>query len=202
MATYQNSRYNIALPSGAGGAISLLKTLTASSSSTLSFVDGSDDVVLDNTYRTYVFKWINIHPSGDGTQFSFQGNAAGGSGYDETITSAGIKAYHVEGDTGTQLAYSAGTKDQAQQTSFESLGHATSNDNDHACSGELWLFNPSSTTYVKHFIARIIETEDNNNAQDVFKAGYFNTTSAIDEIQFKFTSGTMDAGTIKLYGIT
>ena len=201
MATYQNSRYNIALPSGAGGAIVPIKTLTASSSSTLSFVDGSDDVVLDNTYRTYVFKWINIHPSGDGTQFSFQGNAAGGSGYNETITSAGFKAYHDEGDTGTSLAYSGGGKDQAQQTSFESLGHATSNDNDHACSGELWLFNPSSTTYVKHFIARIIETEDNNNAQDVFKAGYFNTTSAIDEIQFKFTSGTMDAGTIKLYGI-
>ena len=197
-----NSLASVDDVSGIDDSMVLIKTLTASSSSTLSFVDGTSDVVLDNTYPIYKFVWINIHPSGDGTQFSFQGNAAGGSGYNETMTSAGFKAYHDEGDTGTSLAYSGGGKDQAQQTSFESLGHATSNDNDHACSGELWLFNPSSTTYVKHFIARIIETEDNNNAQDIYKSGYFNTTSAIDEIQFKMESGNIDAGTIQLIGIT
>ncbi len=182
------------------GAMTLIKSQTASSSATISFVDGTSDVVLDSTYPIYVFKFINIHPANDGVQFSFQANVAGGSGYNETITSAGFKAYHTEADS-TGFAYSGGAKDQAQGTDFESLGHATGNDNDQSCNGELWLFGISSTTYVKHFMARMIEGEDNSTAQDIFKAGYFNTTSAIDEFQFKFTSGNMDSGTIKLYGI-
>ena len=182
------------------GAMTLIKSQTASSSATISFVDGTSDVVLDSTYPIYVFKFINIHPANDGVQFSFQANVAGGSGYNEPITSAGFKAYHTEADS-TGFADSGGAKDQAQGTDFESLGHATGNDNDQSCNGELWLFGISSTTYVKHFMARMIEGEDNSTAQDIFKSGYFNTTSAIDEFQFKFTSGNMDSGTIKLYGI-
>ena len=153
MATYQDSRYNIALPSGSGGALVLIKTLTASSSGTLSFVNGSSDVVLDNTYRTYIFKFINIHPSSDGNRFLFQGSINTGSAYGVNITSTFFKAFHNEGDSSTGVSYDA-NNDLAQSTNFQQLNLDADlgADNDQGLSGELRLFNPSSTTFVKHFM--------------------------------------------------
>mgnify|MGYP003127135396 FL=1 len=199
--TYNNrSIANISAIPGAAESLTHIKTLTASSSSTLSFVDGSDDVVLDSTYPIYLFKFINIHPATDGANLSFQANASGGSGYNETITSTTFNAYHDEGDSGTALAYNTGL-DQAQGTSFQNLGDNTGNDNDQSVSGELHLFNPASTTFVKHFIASSNNYNASNYSTRLQTAGYINTTSAIDEIQFKFSSGNIDAGTFKLYGI-
>ena len=183
------------------GAMVLIKEQTASSSSTISFVDGTSDVVLDSTYPIYKFVWINVHPATDNVRFSFQGNAAGGSGYNETITSTSFRSYHAEADNDTEVAYETGS-DQAQGTAFQVLElSSVGNGNDEAVSGELLLFNPSSTTYVKHFISRSIENAANNYAVEGYVAGYFNTTSAIDEIQFKMSSGNIDSGTFKLYGI-
>jgi len=199
MATYQDSRYNIALPSGAGGVIVPIKTLTASSSATLSFVHGSSDVVLDNTYRTYIFKFINIHPATDQKKFLFQGTT-NGSDFNTTMTTTWFQAYHNEGDGNTSLSYIAG-EDQAQGTSFQSLCEDLGNDNDQCFSGELWLFNPSSTTFVKHFMTTSNETYYSDFSNNHYVAGYFNTTSAITGLQFKMESGNVDAGTIKLYGI-
>ena len=200
MANYKDLRYNFAIPSTADvGAMTLIKTLTASSSSTLSFVDGSSDVVLDSTYRTYIFKFINVHPASNSQRFTVQGNAAGGSGFNETMTTTHFQAEHSEGGT-SDFRYRT-DYDQANGTSFQAITQQVGNDNDECFSGSLTLFNPSSTTFVKHFISRCQEYENSNYSQDVFTAGYFNTTSAIDEIQFKFESGNIDAGTIKLYGI-
>ena len=182
------------------GAMTLIKTLTASSSSTLSFVDGSSDVVLDSTYPIYVFKFINIHPATDGVHFSFQGNAAGGSGFDETITSTAFFAQHREDDSSTSLDYRS-DDDLAQSTSFQRLSESLGNANDESLSGELYLFNPSDTTFTKHFIAKINYIHKSDRSYNFYIAGYFNTASAIDEIQFKMSSGNVDAGTIKLYGI-
>jgi len=199
--TYNNrSIANISAIPGAVKSLTHIKTLTASSSATLSFVDGSDDVVLDSTYPIYLFKYINCHPATDNVEFSFQGNAAGGSGYNETVTSTMFYAYHQEDDGGTGLSYST-SGDQAQGTSFIKLGMSIGNANDESVSGELFLFNPSSTTFVKHFMARTNYAHPSNISEEDNKAGYFNTTSAIDEIQFKMSSGNIDAGTIKLYGL-
>ena len=198
-----NSVSEVDSVSGLADDMVLIKTLTADSDSTLSFVDGTSDVVLDSTYPIYLFKFINIHPSGDGVRLQFQGNAAGGSGYNETMTTTSFRAYHNEAGTDTGLEYVAGT-DQAQGTGFQDITDygGGSGGADETASGELWLFNPSSTTYTKHFIARIIETEDNNNAQDVFKAGYCNVTAAIDGVQFGVSAGTLDSGVIKMYGVS
>jgi len=185
------------------GAMTLIKEVTASSDSTISFVDGTSDVVLDSTYPIYLFKFINIHPSNDGAQFTFQGNAAGGSGYNETITSTMFYANHNEADNDTTLSYRT-QADQAQGTSFQQLTtYGIGFGNDASLSGYLRLFNPSSTTFVKHFMGRVNNEYDSSAAYtvDAYVAGYFNTTSAIDEIQFKGSAGNIDAGTIKLYGI-
>ena len=199
--TYNNrSIRNISAIPGAAKALTHIKTLTASSSSTLSFVDGSDDVVLDSTYPIYVFKFINIHPATDARHFTFQGNAAGGSGYNETITSTTFEARHDEGDSGTSLGYES-DRDQAQGTSAQIIVQGIGSDNDQSGSGELFLFNPSSTTFVKHFMAKGQCSTDDNKSHILYTAGYFNTTSAIDEIQFAMSGGNIDAGTIKLYGI-
>ena len=198
MATYQDSRYNIALPSGSGGALVHIKTLTASSSSTLSFVDGASDVVLDNTYRTYIFKFINIHPASNNILFNFQGSTDSGSNYNTSMTTTIFDAYLAEDASANSLRYIASI-DQANGTSFQTISVAFSG-NDEASSGELYLFNPSSTTFVKHFTSRIESTES-SYSKDQYCAGYFNTTSAIDAIQFKMSSGNIDGGTIKLYGI-
>ena len=178
------------------GAMTLLETQTASSSATISFTSN-----IDSTYNEYVFKFYDIHPENDDGSFSFQANAAGGSGYNETITSTYFRAYHDEGDSSTALQYLA-SKDQAQGTSFQELAQGIGNGNDECTSGYLHLFNPSSTTFVKHFISRCNTYEGANFSIDQYCAGYINTTSAIDEIQFKMLSGDIDAGVIKLYGIS
>jgi hypothetical protein len=178
----------------------LIKTLTASSSATLSFVDGASSVVLDNTYKEYLFTFNNMHPATDNVQFSFQGSTDGGSSYGVTITSTFFRAYNYEGGTDAALEYDA-SEDLAQSTSFQILSSQCGNNNDQSCSGYLHLFNPSSTTFVKHFIAKINNYHQGDYSMNYFPAGYFNSTSAIDAIQFKMSSGNIDAGTIKLYGI-
>ena len=201
--TYNNrSIANISAIPGAAKSLTHIKTLTASSSATLSFVDGSDDVVLDSTYPIYLFKFIGIHPATDGTSLTFNMSVDTGSNYNVTKTTSAFKAYHNEGDSATGLDYDTGD-DLAQSTSFSILtvGGGTGNDNDQNISGELILFNPSSTTFVKHFMSRVNNTQSSDYSIDGYSAGYGNTTSAVDAIQFKFASGNMDAGTIKLYGI-
>ena len=163
------------------GSMVFIKKLTASSSSTLSFVDGTSDVVLD---------------------FSFQGNAAGGADFNETITSTSFRARHTEDGSASAVEYRT-DGDQAQGTGEQLLPFSISGDTDHGFGGFLHLFNPSSTTFVKHFISRFAVTiqGSSDKAGEYYVSGYFNTTSAIDEIRFKFSSGNIDAGDICLYGI-
>ena len=182
------------------GSMVFIKKLTASSSATLSFVDGASSVVLDSTYKEYLFTFNNMHPASDAVEFQFQGNAAGGSGYNETITSTFFRAFHNYDSGSTGLGYQTGS-DQANGTAFQTLIGNVGNDNDQSTSGYLHLFNPSSTTFVKHFIAKLNYYGHDNGSANDFVAGYFNTTSAIDEIQFKMSSGNIDAGDICLYGI-
>ena len=189
------------MAAGLGASMTFIKKLTASSSATLSFVDGASSVVLDNTYKEYVFTFKDIHPETDFRHLGFQANASGGSGYNETITSTMFVSNHSEDDTATVLSYETGG-DQAQGTGFQSIIHAMGNGNDESGSGTLHLFNPSSTVMVKHFIATTNTYTDNDRSQNNFVAGYINTTSAIDEIQFKMSSGNIDAGDICLYGIS
>ena len=183
-----------ALPSAvSGGAMTLLETQTASSSSTLSFTSDIDD-----TYDEYVFRFYNIHPETDGQQFRFQTSTNTGSSYGVTITSTYFLAYHKEDGSESALSYITGS-DQAQTTNFMVLGSGDA-ENDSGISGYMHLYNPSSTTFVKHFMARTIN-DPSGYAQDEFTAGYFNSTSAIDAVQFKFASGDIDVGSIKMYGI-
>ena len=199
MSTYENIRYDYAVPSGSGGSLVLLKTLTASSSSTLSFVHGSSDFVLDSTYRTYLFKLFNIHPS-EQAFFGFNFSTDAGSNYNATKTTTNFRAYHNEGDTSTDLDYKDGD-DIAQGTGQVLTAGNLGTGNDESLSGELWLFNPSSSTYVKHFIWRSSCVQSAPAAFDCFVGGYVNTTSDVDAVQFAMASGDIDAGTIKLYGI-
>ena len=177
----------------AGGVWNLIETLTASSSATLSFTSG-----IDSTYDEYVFKFINIHSSESNKQFRFQANVAGGSGYNETVTNTYFRAFHQEDDGAATLTCDTG-RDQAQGTGFIEIISDIGNDNEDNGCGTLQLFAPSDTTFVKHFIST--SSGGYTAARHVFVAGYFNTTSAIDEIQFKMDSGDIDAGTISLYGI-
>ena len=201
---YNNNSISAITTAGqlATGGMVLIKEQTASSSATISFVDGTDSVVLDSTYPIYKFEFINIHPSADGSAFTFQANASGGSGYNETITSTQFQAYHKEDGSASGIGYNSGN-DQAQGTSFQDLNGNIDNANDASGSGYLHLFNPSSTTFVKHFMAVMVEPEDGSPTPlaNLYTAGYFNTTSAIDEIQFKMSSGNIDSGTIIMYGV-
>ena len=158
------------------GAVTFIKKLTASSSANLSFVDGSSDVVLDNTYKEYLFTFKNIHAAST-AYFQFNLSSDGGSNYNVTKTTTLFQAYHDEADSSTSLGYNTG-QDLAQSANSQYLNEMTTSDDDSG-SGSLILFNPSSTTFVKHFIA------DNNGVYSGYTnrrlvAGYANTTSAID----------------------
>ena len=187
--------------SGLTGAMTLIKTLTASSSSTLSFVHGSSNVVLDGTYKEYIFKFINIHPSADwNNHFAFQASTDSGSNYNVTVTNTAFRSYHNEAGTQTGLSY-LDSYDQGQSTDFIRLCEDTSAANaDENLSGEVRIFNPADTTFVKHFTARLNNYYTTGSA-DGYIAGYCNTTTAIDGVQFAMSSGNIDAGDISLYGI-
>ena len=178
----------------------LIKEVTASSDSTIDFVDGTSDVVLDSTYPIYLFKFINIHNQTSAKYLQFNVSIDGGSNYNVAKTSTHFRAYQYENDGGTALEYSGGD-DLAQGTGAQHIGQDIGVNNDDTTAGFLHLFNPSDTTFVKHFIARTSNCVSTPTAQDAFTAGYINTTSAVDAIQFSISSGNMDAGDICLYGI-
>ena len=186
------------------GSMVLIKTLTASSSSTLSFVDGASSVVLDSTYPIYLFKFINIHPSGAGSEFQVNFSTDAGSNYNVTKTTTAFYSYHAEDDSATTLTYNS-SEDLAQSTAFQNLTVASQIgiDNDESASGQMYLFNPSSTTFVKHFMSETnyASNDDPPFSMNCYIAGYGNTTSAIDAVRFQLDTNNIQSGTIKLYGI-
>ena len=154
---------------------------------------------LDSTYKLYIFKFINLNPGTDAQSLTFQGSIDGGSNYNVAITSTFFQAQHQEDDGNPALNYQA-SLDQAQGTSYQYLTQLTGNGADECSSGELHLFNPASTTYVKHFYSKFSEYDREDKITNDFVSGYFNTTDNIDAVSFKFGSGNFD-GTIKMYGV-
>jgi hypothetical protein len=185
----------ITVLANASDGITFISSQTASGSASLSFTSG-----LTSTYKAYKFVFVNIHPASDNVDLLFQASTNGGSTYATTLTDTFFNAWHNEADTDTTLGYASG-EDAAQSTSFERLCENFGTDNDQNGCGTFTLFNPSSTTYVKHFISNFNNYTYNDYTRNDFVAGYFNTTSAVNAIQFKMSSGNIDAGTIYLYGI-
>jgi len=184
-------------PSGlSGGSMNLISTQTASSSSTISFTSG-----IDSTYDEYVFKFYDIHPSADIT-FGFQVDTGTNTSYNQTITSTTFRAYHNEAGGSTSLGYASGD-DQAQGTAMQPIA-LISTSNDDSASGELYIFNPSSSVFVKHFMATSngVKALSGQFTYNMFTAGYINTTTAITRVQFKTSSGNIDSGVIKMYGVS
>ena len=163
---------------------------------TVSFTSG-----IDSTYKEYLFIYNNIHPENNNVHFTFNMSTDGGSNYNVTKTTTSFQAYHRENDEASPAVAYAATHDLAQSTDYKKLFVGVGNDNDQNGCGILTLFNPSSTTHVKHFIAVSNGTENNDYQTQWLTAGYGNTTSAIDAIQFKMSDGDMDDGTIQLFGV-
>jgi len=182
------------------GKMTLIKSLTASSSASLSFVHGTDSVVLDSTYDNYVFKFINIEGTHDGGHLCIVGSIDGGSNYNVDKTTSFFAALHNEAGTDTQFAYNT-SKDIAQGTGRAIISYGTGNGVDESVSGTLNLFNPSSTIAVKHFTSNCNSHHQSDYSCNSYTGGYFNNTSAINAIRFDFDIGTMTTGIIKLYGI-
>jgi len=177
------------------GALVLLSTQTASSSASISFTSG-----IDSTYDSYVFKFINIHPQTDDVSFDFNLSTDGGSNYNVTKTTTSFYSYHDEAGTDTALAYGS-AYDLAQSTSNKKILSLIGNGADECAVGTFQIFNPSSTTYVKHFISRgnVYNRADYSN--EWYIAGYANTTSALTNIKFQMSSGNIDDGKILMFGI-
>jgi hypothetical protein len=183
--------YNAAI---ATGGMVLISSQTASDSASLSFTTG-----INSTYKEYQFYFIDIHPRTDGGYFSFNGSTDSGSNYNVTKTSTVFNAQNSEAGTDSGIGYQA-PQDLAQSTAFQYLTDNIGNGADESMGGYLSLFNPSSTTYVKHFIANCTIYHSSNYNFNLFTAGYANTTSAINAVQFKMHTGNFD-GTILMYGI-
>ena len=181
------------------GSMVFIKKLTASSSATLSFVDGSSDVVLDDTYKEYIFTFKNIHPATNRSDLTFNMSSDSGSNYNVTKTTSFFRTTHTEDDATTVFSY-VDSYDLAQGTGGQPIGFDIGNAGDASCSGELYLFSPSNTTFVKHFIANTNRMTASNSAE-TFVSGYGNTTSAVDAVDFAISSGTIDSGVIKMYGL-
>jgi len=183
------------LPSGiSGGALNLISTQTASASASLEFS-------LDDSYDSYIFKFYNIHPSANTSAIQFQGSTDSGSSYGVTMTSTIFTVLHTEDDAETGFTYQAGD-DIAQGTGFMKLHRHCGIDNDMSQNGEFIIYNPSSTTFVKHFMSRFSGNWHAPGEMENFTAGYFNTTSAITNLKFQMSSGNIDDGIIKMYGVS
>ena len=177
------------------GNMVLISSQTASASASISFTTG-----IDSTYKEYQFYFINMHPANDAAYFEFNFSTDSGSNYNVTKTTTFFEAYHKEDGSDSGLVY-ATSLDLAQNTAFASLANNTGNDADQNLTGTLQLFNPSSTTYVKHFISNVNSMLYNDYMGNDYVAGYGNTTSAINAVRFKFNSGNIDDGVILMYGI-
>jgi hypothetical protein len=186
-----------ALDSVPSGDMVLLATNTITSGvSSSSFTSN-----IDSTYNTYMFKFINIHPATDGADLTFNGSTDGGSNYNTTKTTTTFYGYHNEGDSAAALGYEA-LHDVAQSTGYCQIGgDALGADNDQSCSGTMFIFSPSSTTFVKHFIVNMNTLTNADYSVNEYTAGYMNTTSAINAVDFKMDSGNIDSGVIKMYGL-
>jgi hypothetical protein len=185
----------ITVLANASDGITLISSQTASASATISFTTG-----INSTYKAYKFVFVNMHPATDNVSFNFNLSTDSGSNYNVTKTTSYFRTFHDEADTSTGLAYDTGS-DLAQSTGFQIICTNIGNDNDQQLSGSLTLFNPSSTTYVKHFISNSNAYSFDNYNLETFVAGYGNTTSAVNAIRFQMSSGNIDAGTIYMYGI-
>ena len=181
------------------GSMVHIKTLTASNSADLTFVHGSSSFVLDSTYPIYLFKFITMHASATNAHFSVNFRD-GGSSYDATKTTTYVKVRHGENASLASIVYDDGN-DLAQSTASQKLHENSQTDNDSSLSGSMYLFNPASTTFVKHFASDINSMANPSISDHILVSGYCNVTAAIDGVQFTFSSGNIDAGTIKLYGI-
>ena len=180
------------------GSLTHIATQTASSSASISFTSG-----IDSTYKEYIFYFVNIHGQTLREDFTFQCSTDGGSNYNTTITSTFFQLNHSEDDANANFGYLT-SNDQAQGTGFQLIARDFSDDNDGSLSGILHLFNPSSTTFVKHFMSvfnAMHESPSGYYSNSDRTAGYFNTTSAINAVQFKATSGNIDSGQILLFGL-
>jgi len=173
------------------GSLTHISTATASSSASIEFTSG-----IDSTYKEYVFYFVNIHPATNNVTLQFQCSTDGGSNYNTTLTSTIFRTYHEENDASAGLGYKT-DQDQAQGTGFQIISQSISNNNDDCFGGNLSLFNPSSTTYVKHYMSRVVA----NYVTEAYTAGYFNTTSSINAIRFQMSSGNIDSGQILLFGV-
>jgi len=178
-----------------GGQLVLISEQTASSSATIDFTSG-----IDSTYKEYIFKCIDVHPATNNVEFQVNFRD-GSSAYDATKSSTTFRAFQDESGSTTSLGYDTAT-DLAQSTSFQAIGNAVGNGNDESYSGTLHLFEPSSTTFVKYFISTGNLYHPSDFSVNEFISGYCNTTAAIDGVQFKMSSGNIDSGTIKMYGVT
>ena len=179
----------------ATGAMTLLSTVTASSSATVSFTSG-----INSTYKEYQVHYSDVHPATDNVNFLVNFRD-GSSAFDATKTTTFFSALHSEADGTPQLLFETG-QDIAQGTGYQNLVNDVGNGADESVSGEMFLFSPSSTTFVKHFISRVNSYHNSNITQDNSVAGYCNVTAAIDGVDFKITSGNIDSGVIKMYGLS
>ena len=184
--------YNAAVTSGS---MVLISSQTASASASISFTTG-----IDSTYKEYQFYFINIHPQTDDTNFQMNFSTDGGSNYNVAKTTTYFRSIHNETGVTALLEYET-ANDLAQSTGFQTLCDDIGSDNDQNANGVFHLFNPASTTYVKHFISRIAVSQSANYSMDLYTAGYGNTTSAINAVRFQMSSGNIDDGTILMYGI-
>ena len=189
----------IKAPEG-GGAWNFILKQTASSSATISFVQGSSGVDF-STYKEFLFTFNNIHPATDNVQFMHNGSIDAGSNYNVTKTNTMFEAEHSEGGGSGTLGYITG-HDLAQSTDNAKFTYNCGNDNDQCVSGYMELFNPSSATYIKHFITVVSNTHNGDYVKNTYTGGYYNTTSDVDAIQFSFSSGNIDSGDFCLYGLS
>ena len=193
MSTYNALKYNV--PFASAGGLIALSTQTASSSSSISFTSG-----IDSTYSEYLFIFNNIHPATNNVNWTVNFRD-GGSNFDATKTTTSFLANHTEAGGGASISYSTGL-DLAQSTSYLSLNENTyGTDADASLCGEMILFAPSSTTFVKHFLIRNTHMATNPGSRQDYTAGYCNVTDAIDGVDFKFSSGNIDSGTIQMFGV-
>ena len=177
------------------GNLIFISRSTASSSSSVSITSG-----IDSTYKEYIFVFNNIHPA-SGSHFTFQGDTGTNTNYNQTITSSFFQAEFSEAGSNEALGYQS-SSDQAQGTGYQMIGHIPGNDNDQSVSGTLYLFSPASTTFVKHFISNFNSYTYHNYSLNTYVGGYCNVTAAIDGVDFKFSSGNIDSGVIKMYGLS
>jgi hypothetical protein len=178
-------RIDYSLIKGGGSHVLLATTNVTSGVAQVDFTSG-----IDSTYKNYMITFTKVHPATAGQKLVMRISHSG------TFQTSNNYIFAGSGSAnGTAINVGDGGTDRF--TIVENIGAG----GDQCANGEIILCDPSGTGFGQQFYSNSISQSSTSQARREIFGGFYNSGTAIDGVRFYMSSGNIDSGTFKLYGI-